>query len=184
MPDRVSTAVRSRNMSAIRSRENRTTELALIRHFRALRVAGWRRGSRIFGRPDFVFPAERLALFVDGCFWHGCPQHATMPEANRAYWESKRARNCARDRLVNRSLRRLGWRVLRVWEHELADARRVVQRVRAALNRRQSDAHTRERAAVRVAAEPHCRSASRHSSRTLPIRTNQETLAAARLRAP
>jgi len=71
-------------------------------------------------RPDFVFPKLRLAVFVDGCFWHCCPKHTTKPKNNRAFWQRKLASNRARDALVTRTLRRAGWRVLRVWEHELA----------------------------------------------------------------
>jgi DNA mismatch endonuclease (patch repair protein) len=71
-------------------------------------------------RPDFVFPKRRLAVFVDGCFWHGCPKHATRPRGNAAFWRRKLAANKARDRRVNRVLRAAGWRVLRIWEHELA----------------------------------------------------------------
>ena len=67
-------------------------------------------------RPDFIFPKLRLAVFVDGCFWHGCPRHATQPKSNRAFWKNKFARNLARDKLVNRTLRREGWRVIRIWE--------------------------------------------------------------------
>ena len=69
---------------------------------------------------DFVFRRERLALFVDGCFWHGCPRHATEPKNNRAFWRRKLSANKARDRLVTRALRSQGWRVLRIWEHALA----------------------------------------------------------------
>ena len=71
-------------------------------------------------RPDFVFPKLKLALFVDGCFWHDCPKHGTQPRGNRLFWKKKFSRNIARDRLVNRVLRRAKWRVLRIWEHELA----------------------------------------------------------------
>ena len=70
-------------------------------------------------RPDFVFRKARVAVFVDGCFWHGCPKHCKLPVNNRAFWRRKLAVNRARDRLVTRSLRRLGWRVIRLWEHEL-----------------------------------------------------------------
>lgn len=70
-------------------------------------------------RPDFVFPKLRVAVFIDGCFWHGCPLHGTKPANNRAFWRRKLARNRARDRLVDRLLRAQGWRVVRVWEHEL-----------------------------------------------------------------
>ncbi|MEW6301828.1 MAG: hypothetical protein AB1705_00040 [Verrucomicrobiota bacterium] len=74
-------------------------------------------------RPDFVFPKLRVAVFVDGCFWHGCPLHATKPRSNAAFWRKKLASNQARDRLVTRTLRRRGWRVLRIWEHDLARKR-------------------------------------------------------------
>jgi len=70
-------------------------------------------------RPDFVFRQARLAVFVDGCFWHGCPKHGTKPKGNAVFWKKKFARNQARDRLVNQTLRRTGWRVLRIWEHDL-----------------------------------------------------------------
>ena len=76
------------------------------------------RNSKV--RPDFVFLRLRTALFVDGCFWHGCPKHATRPKSNRAFWRRKLAGNKKRDRLVNRMLRRAGWHVLRIWECELA----------------------------------------------------------------
>ncbi len=71
-------------------------------------------------RPDFVFSKARLAVFVDGCFWHGCPKHGTQPVGNRAFWRNKLARNKARDRIVNRTLRQHGWTVLRIWQHELS----------------------------------------------------------------
>jgi DNA mismatch endonuclease, patch repair protein len=67
-------------------------------------------------RPDFVFRQVRLALFVDGCFWHGCPRHATKPRNNRAFWRKKLAGNKKRDELVTRTLRHAGWRVVRIWE--------------------------------------------------------------------
>lgn len=70
-------------------------------------------------KPDFVFPKLMMAVFVDGCFWHGCPQHATQPKTNARFWRDKIARNQARDRQANRLLRKLGWRVVRIWEHEL-----------------------------------------------------------------
>jgi DNA mismatch endonuclease (patch repair protein) len=71
-------------------------------------------------RPDFVFLKSRTAIFVDGCFWHGCPKHATKPANNRAFWRRKLAGNKTRDRVVNRALRRASWRVLRIWECDLA----------------------------------------------------------------
>jgi len=84
---------------------------------------------------DFVFRRERLALFVDGCFWHGCPRHATKPKNNRAFWHRKLSANKSRDRLVNQTLRRAGWRVLRIWEHELVrkNEARLLNQIRRAL---------------------------------------------------
>ena len=116
-------------MSRIRSRGNAATELALAKLLRRNKITGWRRhfeirkaesGKRKFKvRPDFVFPKLKLAIFVDGCFWHGCPKHATKPKGNAAFWRNKFARNKLRDVLVTRTLRRSGWRVLRIWECSL-----------------------------------------------------------------
>ena len=85
------------------------------------------------GRPDFVFPRQRLAVFVDGCFWHGCPKHSNMPANNRAFWMKKLTGNQTRDRLVTRTLRKNGWRVLRIWEHELKKPARALARIRKVL---------------------------------------------------
>jgi DNA mismatch endonuclease (patch repair protein) len=71
-------------------------------------------------RPDIVFTRARLAVFVDGCFWHCCPEHGNAPRANSAYWQPKLARNVARDRNVDAALSSAGWQVLRAWEHEPA----------------------------------------------------------------
>ncbi|HYR57067.1 MAG TPA: very short patch repair endonuclease, partial [Chthoniobacteraceae bacterium] len=90
--------------------------------FRAHGISGWRRGVALFGKPDFVFRRERVAVFVDGCFWHGCPKpkHAPLPKNRAEWWAAKLARNKARDRVVTRTLRGLGWKVVRVWECDLA----------------------------------------------------------------
>ena len=120
MPDIFTKAKRSEVMAAIRGRGNRATELRMVALLRAHGLRGWRRGVRLEGKPDFVFRRERVALFVDGCFWHCCPKHGTMPAGNRAFWKAKLARNTERDRRVTRSLRKSGWAVLRVWEHDLA----------------------------------------------------------------
>jgi len=106
-------------MSRIRGSGNLETELRMISLFRQNKIAGWRRKWPLMGRPDFVFPASRVAVFVDGCFWHGCPKHYTEPKNNRAFWKRKLDANRARDRQVNRELRRKGWRVVRIWEHDL-----------------------------------------------------------------
>ena len=119
MPDVFTKSKRSEVMSRIRSRGNKDTELVLAKLFRANGITGWRRSAPVFGKPDFIFRKQRLTVFVDGCFWHGCPQHATKPRTNAAFWRKKFTANKARDLLVNRTLRKAGWRVIRIWEHEL-----------------------------------------------------------------
>ena len=75
--------------------------------------------SKLPGRPDLVLPASAIVVFVDGCFWHGCPNHSVMPQNNRGIWQAKLAANQARDRRVDDELKQLGWKVVRVWEHEI-----------------------------------------------------------------
>lgn len=110
---------RSEVMSLIRAKDNKATELAIAKLFRTHGISGWRRHYPITGKPDFAFPKQKLAVFVDGCFWHGCPRHATQPKGNRRFWAEKLEANKARDRKVNRELRAKGWKVLRFWEHDL-----------------------------------------------------------------
>ncbi|HTX21262.1 MAG TPA: very short patch repair endonuclease [Candidatus Aquilonibacter sp.] len=107
---------RSEVMSLVRSRGNKDTELVLVRLFRKNKIRYWRRHVALFGKPDFSFRKRRLVIFVDGCFWHGCPIHARQPKSNRAFWRRKLLANKKRDRLVNLTLRRAGWRVIRIWE--------------------------------------------------------------------
>jgi DNA mismatch endonuclease (patch repair protein) len=123
MADVFPAATRSRIMSRIRSKGNRSTERRLIQIFREQGITGWRRGVKLIGRPDFVFHRQRVVIFVDGCFWHGCPQCRNTPVTNAAYWENKNTRNRKRDRLVTRVLAKSGWRVIRIWEHRLREAR-------------------------------------------------------------
>ena len=138
MPDVFTKAKRSEVMSRIRGRGNKDTELALIKVLRKHGITGWRRHQPVFGKPDFVFPEERLAIFVDGCFWHGCRKHCKTPAGNHAFWKKKLAANKARDRRVNRVLRKDGWRVVRIWEHDLAKrAEKCIRKIQTAtlLNR-------------------------------------------------
>ncbi|GIV04392.1 MAG: hypothetical protein KatS3mg015_3222 [Fimbriimonadales bacterium] len=78
-------------------------------------------------RPDFSFPSARLAVFVDGCFWHSCPRHRTLPKRNRKWWEAKLASNVSRDQAANKALREAGWKVLRAWACERPEL--VVERI-------------------------------------------------------
>lgn len=136
MADVFDTKKRSEVMSRIRGRGNKSTELALASAFRKAGIKGWRRhiaikldlGPRVakrvskaqlIVRPDFVFRRERVAVFVDGCFWHRCPLHSKVPVSNREFWEQKLAYNVNRDLVVTRELKKCGWRPLRIWEHDI-----------------------------------------------------------------
>lgn len=136
MADVFTKSKRSEVMSRIRGAGNKDTELRLIQIFRAARIKGWWRGSKLIGKPDFVFPKLKTAVFVDGCFWHGCPKHGTSPKNRAAFWLAKLTGNKARDRKVNRLLRAKGWTVLRIWEHELS--RKNLPRLLSRLNRLRS----------------------------------------------
>ncbi len=133
--DIVDRRTRSRIMAAVRSRGNRSTELALRARLARAGLRGWRVcADDLPGKPDFAFDGARLALFVDGCQWHGCRRCYRAPKSNIAYWSAKLRHNQDRDRQVTRSLRRAGWRVLRLWEHELRlRPERAVERIVCAL---------------------------------------------------
>ena len=89
---------------------------------------------RLPGTPDFAFTGQQVAVFVDGCFWHGCPRHYAVPRSNVTFWKKKLDRNMQRDQRVNGELVALGWAVVRVWEHEAkTDVARVVRRIEQAL---------------------------------------------------
>ncbi len=135
MADVFDKAKRSEVMSRIRGRGNRDTELALMRLLREHRITGWRRHQGLLGRPDFVFRAARVAVFVDGCFWHGCPKHCQLPATNRAFWRRKLEANKERDRQVTSALKGGGWTVIRIWECQLSKAPgRCVRRIRLAVD--------------------------------------------------
>jgi DNA mismatch endonuclease (patch repair protein) len=119
MADVFTRAQRSAIMSRVKGRGNAATELRLVAMFKARGIHGWRRHAEVFGRPDLVFYRSRVAVFVDGCFWHGCPRHGSLPSARREFWRPKLEQNRTRDALVNRGLTDRGWRVLRIWQHEL-----------------------------------------------------------------
>ena len=127
---------RSQVMALIRSRANLETELRLVTLFRANHIIGWRRNQSIFGKPDFLFRCERLAVFVDGCFWHGCPKCYRRPKSRQKFWDAKVTRNRQRDIKVTRMLRKNGWQVTRLWAHELTkNPHRAVAKIRIALHR-------------------------------------------------
>lgn len=120
--DNLTSAQRSERMSRVRCRGNKSTELRVGRVLQAQRLTGWvRHPPYVYGRPDFYFRRSRLALFVDGCFWHRCPTcKRRLPTARASFWRAKLNSNRARDLSVTRRLRREGFHVMRVWEHRLA----------------------------------------------------------------
>jgi len=138
MGDHLSPAGRSRVMAAIRSR-NTQPELAVRRGLFAAGIRGWRIHRRdLPGRPDLAFGPIRVAVFVDGAFWHGHPEHFT-PGRSGAYWDEKIARNRERDRLADEALARAGWRVLRFWDFEVReDLDYCIDRIIQAVTERRS----------------------------------------------
>jgi len=133
---------RSRLMSAVKGTSNKTTERRLRAALAQAKVVGWRlHAPSILGRPDFFFSDSRLAVFVDGCFWHACPCCGHMPKNNSAYWRAKLNRNRQRDRQTTQSLTSEGYRVLRLWEHEVQhDLQRCVRRITSILVKRRTEA--------------------------------------------
>lgn len=122
MADVFSKKKRSTVMTAVKGRGNRSTELVVRGMLKRLGVTGWRTNLKtIPGKPDFAFRKSKLAVFVDGCFWHGCIRCSRnlAPATNSAFWRAKIERNKKRDRRVNKELRSKGWSVIRVWEHDL-----------------------------------------------------------------
>lgn len=120
---------RSEQMARVRSRDT-SPEVALRRE---LWHGGWRYRTHVAlpGTPDLVFHRRRVAVFVDGCFWHGCPEHYRAPAANAEFWVAKVERNSRRDARVDAALAAAGWRVVRVWEHEVRDGSAVAAVVAA-----------------------------------------------------
>lgn len=110
---------RSEIMSRVRSKNNKSTELKIIQVFRENNIKGWRRNYPVKGHPDFVFLDKKIAIFVDGCFWHGHDCRNTRPANNAEYWAQKRERNIKHDAEVTAVFEQRGWHVIRIWECEL-----------------------------------------------------------------
>lgn len=120
MSDVFDKAKRSEIMSKVRSKKNKTTELKLIEIFKENNIHGWRRNYKVKGHPDFVFLDKRIAVFVDGCFWHGHDCRNTRPKNNEDYWNKKRERNIKHDKEITEHFQNRGWNVVRIWECELS----------------------------------------------------------------
>ncbi len=119
MADVFDKSKRSDIMKQVKPKNNKTTELRLITLFKKYDIKGWRRHYAVKGHPDFVFLEKRIAVFVDGCFWHGHDCRNTRPADNEEYWRKKREHNQSHDAAVTSLFEKRGWRVLRIWECEL-----------------------------------------------------------------
>ena len=117
---------RSVVMKAVKSRNTKTTELKMIEIFKDLHIIGWCRTYPLIGKPDFVFPKKRIAIFVDGCFWHGHDCRNVTPSDNAEFWEAKRLYNKKHDEGVTQTLVQKNWTVIRIWECELKKKNREV----------------------------------------------------------
>ena len=116
MVDSFTKKKRASILRAVKSNGNRSTELKLIEIFKRSKITGWRRKYDLYGSPDFVFPAKRIAVFTDGCFWHGHNCRRLTPKDNAKYWQNKIKSNKEHDKKVTKTLKSLGWRVARIWE--------------------------------------------------------------------
>ena len=159
MVDTVSRQVRSQIMSRIRGTGNKRTDKAVASMLRKAGIKGWRRhvviklpptksamsvasdGTKFKSqvRPDFVFRKQKVALFIDGCFWHGCPRCYTAPKSARGFWKRKVITNRERDRYQTAALNKFGWKVVRLREHQLRNASEIRIRLDAVLRNRSRD---------------------------------------------
>lgn len=129
---------RSKNMAAIKGKNNKSTEIAFVKIFRTNKIKGWRRNNKqLAGSPDFIFPKYKIAIFVDGCFWHKCPKCFIKPKTNIKFWNKKISENISRDKIVNKLLKKDDWRVLRFWEHQVKNKsieKNIIKKIRQYFN--------------------------------------------------
>ena len=132
MADVFNTEKRSEIMRRVKSKKNKSTELRLIEVFKENKITGWRRNYPVKGHPDLVFPKQRIAVFVDGCFWHGHDCRNPRPADHQEYWQKKRERNMKHDQEVTAMFQSRGWTVLRIWECELKKANmpQLIQKIK------------------------------------------------------
>jgi DNA mismatch endonuclease (patch repair protein) len=128
---------RSKNMAAIKGRGNKSTEIKLVKFFKNHKITGWRRHyKKVCGTPDFVFLKNKLAIFVDGCFWHGCEKCNLKPATHTRFWHDKISTNKNRDKIINKKLKNDGWHIVRIWEHNIKrDNSRAFDRILLALGK-------------------------------------------------
>jgi len=126
---------RSWTMAAIRGKNNRTTELMLRMALVRAGIRGWETNvEELPGKPDFFFRKKRVAVFVDGCFWHGCPKCGHYPKTRRSFWKTKILRNKERDKKNRHQLRRRGIKVINIWEHSLKDPKKADFKIKKLLH--------------------------------------------------
>lgn len=119
MADTFSKVERSAIMRKVKGKYNKSTEQRLIEIFKAKGIKGWRRHYPVIGKPDIVFPKQKVAVFADGCFWHGHHCRNITPKQNSTYWDKKRQRNVDRDKIVTQLFQKRAWTVLRFWECDI-----------------------------------------------------------------
>ncbi|MBQ1411411.1 MAG: DNA mismatch endonuclease Vsr [Oscillospiraceae bacterium] len=117
---------RSQVMRQVKSQGNKTTEMKLISYFKSKKITGWRRNYKVKGHPDFVFLKTKIAVFVDGCFWHGHDCRNIHPVTNADFWDKKRQYNIEHDKRITSEFQSRGWQVIRIWECELKKKNRSV----------------------------------------------------------
>jgi len=127
MPDVFTKNKRSEVMFRIRATGNQSTEETLSKLLQKEKLNGWRRhDKKVYGNPDFSWQKYKIAIFVDGCFWHGCPKCNLKPSQNKQFWKKKIQGNIKRDELVTKTLKSKGWKVIRIWKHDMEKRSQVV----------------------------------------------------------
>lgn len=141
MADKFSKAKRSEIMAAIHSKNTHSTERRLRAGLAVARISGWRMNAKdLAGKPDFVFDDQKVVVFVDGCYWHGC-KCKRLPKTHKSFWKNKIETNIARDKKVSRELRCQGWKVVRIKEHELkASVATMVEKINEIITSARIDA--------------------------------------------
>ena len=137
MADIFNNEKRSEIMRKVKSKKNKSTELRLIDIFKQNGITGWKRNYPVKGHPDFVFLKEKVAVFVDGCFWHGHDCRNTRPAENKEYWQNKCELNMKHYKDVTAMFEARGWKVLRIWECELKKRNEtiLVEKIQSILSR-------------------------------------------------
>lgn len=144
MSDNLRPEDRRKTMQAVKGKGTRL-EKRLWAMLAGAGLRGWKKNAgKLTGKPDVVFVNQRLAIFIDGCFWHGCPYcRRKLPDTNRAYWKRKIKRNVSLAKSHNRRLRRDGWTVIRIWEHDMAEMTRIRAKILSALQSKEPGSERR-----------------------------------------